>query len=118
MLAFTDDLLKAGLEGDPAAGKLLAQATGRAFTGCKKSAAMPSAFHAFRGQIEPLDAPRDANQTERLEWDVRRGMSSILNHPWIPANGPDAVTVRGFIYDVDTGKLEEVSYPGPMGSIG
>jgi carbonic anhydrase len=26
--------------------------------------------------------------------------------------------VRGFIYDVDTGKLEEVSYPGPMGSIG
>ena len=31
---------------------------------------------------------------------------------------PDAITVRGFIYDVDTGKLEEVSYPGPMGSIG
>jgi len=26
--------------------------------------------------------------------------------------------VRGFIYDVDTGKLEEVRYPGPMGSIG
>jgi carbonic anhydrase len=26
--------------------------------------------------------------------------------------------VRGFIYDVDTGKLEEVAYPGPMGSIG
>jgi carbonic anhydrase len=26
--------------------------------------------------------------------------------------------VRGFIYDVDSGKLEEVSYPGPMGSIG
>lgn len=30
MLAFTDDLLKAGLEGDPAAEKLLGQATGRA----------------------------------------------------------------------------------------
>jgi hypothetical protein len=29
MLAFTDDLLKAGLEGDPAAGKLLGQATSR-----------------------------------------------------------------------------------------
>ena len=28
MLAFTDDLLKAGLEGDPAAEKLVAQATG------------------------------------------------------------------------------------------
>ena len=118
MLAFTDDLLKAGLEGDPAAEKLLGQATGRAFTGCKKSAATPSAFHAFRGQIEPLDAPRDEKNMERLAWDVRRGMSSILNHPWIPTIGPDAVTVRGFIYDVDTGKLEEVSYPGPMGSIG
>jgi carbonic anhydrase len=118
MLAFTDDLLKAGLEGDPAAEKLLGQATGRAFTSCKKGASMPSAFHAFRGPIEPLDAPREAKQMERLAWDVRRGMSSILNHPWIPVSGPDAVTVRGFIYDVDTGKLEEVSYPGPMGSIG
>jgi len=93
-------------------------ASGRAFTSCKKASAMPSFFHAFRGQIEPLDAPRDAKNIERLSWDVRRGMSSILNHPWIPTSGPDAVTVRGFIYDVDTGKLEEVSYPGPMGSVG
>jgi carbonic anhydrase len=114
MLAFTDDLLKAGLEGDPAAEKLVGQATGRAFISCKKCAATPSAFHAFRGQIEPLDAPRDAKNTERLAWDVRRGMSSILNHPWIPTTGPDGVTVRGFIYDVDTGTLEEVSYPGPL----
>ncbi len=118
MLAFTDDLLKAGLEGDPAAEKLLAQATSRKFTSCKTSASMPSAFHAFRGKLEPLDGPRNKEQTERLEWDVRRGMSSILNHPWIPTSGPDAVTVRGFIYDVDTGKLEEVSYPGPMGTFG
>ena len=118
MLAFTDDLLKAGLEGDPAAEKLLGQATGRAFTSCKKCSAAPSQFHAFRGPIEPLDAPRDAKNMERLAWDVRRGMSSILNHPWIPTSGPDAITVRGFIYDVDTGKLEEVTYPGPTGSIG
>jgi carbonic anhydrase len=118
MLAFTDDLLKAGLEGDPAAEKLLGQATGRAFMSCKKCSATPSQFHAFRGPLEPLDAARSAKQTERLEWDVRRGMSRILNHPWIPTSGPDAVSVRGFIYDVDTGKLEEVSYPGPMGSIG
>lgn len=116
MLAFTDDLLKAGLEGDPAAEKLLGQATSRAFTSCGKSASTPSAFHAFRGPIEPLDAPRDAKNSERLAWDVRRGMSSILNHPWLPTTGLDAVTVRGFIYDVDTGKLDEVNYPGPMGS--
>ena len=118
MLAFTDDLLKAGLEGDPAAEKLLGQATSRSFTSAGKSAATPAQFHAFRGALEPLDTPPNAAQTERLEWDVRRGMSSLLNHPWIPTTGPDAVTVRGFIYDVDTGKLAEVSYPGPMGSIG
>ena len=118
MLAFTDDLLKAGLEGDPAAEKLLGQATGRAFKSCQKCASTPSQFHAFRGQLEPLDGARNAKQTERLEWDVRRGISAILNHPWVPTSGPDAVTVRGFIYDVDTGRLEEVSYPGPMGSIG
>lgn len=118
MLAFTDDLLKAGLEGDSAAESLLGKATGRSFVSSRKSSVSPIAFHAFRGPIEPLDAPRDARNTERLQWDVRRGISSILNHPWIPTAGPDAVTVRGFIYDVDTGKLEEVSYPGPLGSIG
>ena len=118
MLAFTDDLLKAGLEGDEAAEALLGQATGRSFVSCHTSSAMPSAFHAFRGELEPLDSPRDEKNTTRLEWDVRRGMSSILNHPWIPTEGSDAVSVRGFIYDVDTGKLDEVSYPGDIGSIG
>ena len=117
MLAFTDDLLKAGLEGDSAAEQLLGQATGRTFISCHKSAATPSAFCAFRGAPEPLDAPRDEKNMERLAWDVRRGISAIMNHPWLPTDGPDAVTVRGFIYDVDTGKLEEVSYPGPLGSI-
>ena len=118
MLAFTDDLLKAGLEGDEAAANLLGQATGRDFVSCRTASASPSAFHAFRGQLEALDSPRDDNNTARLQWDVRRGMSAILNHPWIPTEGPDAITVRGFIYDVDTGKLDEVSYPGDMGSIG
>jgi carbonic anhydrase len=118
MLAFTDDLLKTGLEGDPAAEKLLGQATGRAFASCNANSATPHAFHAFRGAIEPLDAPRDAKNIERLAWDVRRGMAAIHSHAWIPVKGADAVSVRGFIYDVDTGKLEEVSYPGPMGSFG
>ena len=63
-----------------------------------------------------LDAPRDAQNNGCR--DVRRGMSSILHHPWVPTSRPDAVTVRGFIYDVDTGTLEEVSYPGLMVSIG
>lgn len=116
MLAFTDDLLKAGLEGDPAAGKLLSQATNRNFVSCGQHASTPSSFHAFRGTLEPLDGPPDDKSLERLSWDVRRGISAILNHPWIPTSGDDAISVRGFVYDVDTGKLAEVSYPGAMGS--
>ncbi len=118
MLAFSDDLLTAGLEGDDAAVQMLSQATGRTFRGCNAHAAHPAAFHAFRGAPEPLDTAPNETNLERLAWDVRRGISAIKNHPWIPAEGPHAVTVRGFIYDVDTGKLDEVSYPGPMGSIG
>ena len=118
MLAFTDDLLAAGLEGDSAAVQILSSATGRTFTSPKTSSAGPAAFHAFRGPLEPLDSPRNAKNVERLEWDVRRGMAAILDHPWVPATGPDSVTVRGFIFDVDTGRLEEVSYPGPVGSVG
>lgn len=116
MLAFTDELLASGLEGNPDAEKVLAQATNRAFTGCGKCSASPAAFAAFRGRPEPLDAAPSAESLKRLEWDVRRSISAILNHPWIPTEGPDAITVRGFVYDVDTGRLDEVSYPGPSGS--
>jgi len=118
MLAFTDDLLKAGLEGDPAAASLLSKATGRDFVPLGKSSSSPSAFFAFRGSPEPLDRAHGAESQQRLEWDVRRSISAIVTHPWIPTTGPDAVTVRGFVYDVDTGALSEVSYPGPTGSIG
>jgi carbonic anhydrase len=118
MLAFTDELLRAGLEGDPVAESMLGRATGRDFVSCNVASASPPAFHAFRGTPEPLDAPPSEQTIARLEWDVRRGISAIVNHPWIPTSGPDAVSVRGFIYDVDTGKLGEVSYPGPMGGIG
>ena len=118
LLAFTDDLLKAGLEGDPAAGNLLSKATGRAFVTAKASSSSPGTFHAFRGPLEALDQEHNPQAQERLEWDVRRGISTIVNHPWIPTTGDDAITVRGFIYDVNSGKLSEVSYPGPTGSIG
>lgn len=118
MLAFTDDLLKSGLEGDPVAESLLIEATGRAFVSPASSSATPPAFHAFRGPIESLDGQPTPLSIDRLRWDVRRGMSAIYCHPWLPTTGPDAVAVRGFIYDLDTGRLEEVSYPGAMGSIG
>ena len=118
MLAFTDDLLRTGLEGDAAAAELLSKATGRTFTSPAKASASPLAFHAFRGPLEPLDAAPSPSSNERLQWDVRRGISALVNHPWLPTTGPDAITVRGFVYDVDTGKLAEVAYPGPMGSFG
>jgi carbonic anhydrase len=40
-----------------------------------------------------------------LEENVRRQVQRVKSHPWIPKNIP----VRGFVYDVKTGKLEEVS---------
>lgn len=118
MLAFSDELLKAGLEGDAGAGKTLRQATGREFHGCACSAAEPEQFHAFRGQLEPLDGATTDQSRQRLAWDVRRSISKVMSHPWLPMSGEDAVTVRGFIYDVDSGKLAEVEYPGPMGPAG
>lgn len=53
------------------------------------STAGPSAFHAFTN----------------LEENVREQIQNIRSHPWIPQSIP----VRGFIYDVKTGKLSEVA---------
>ncbi len=53
-----------------------------------KSAAVPAHFHSFTN----------------LESNVRRQISRIRSHPWIP----DRIPVRGFIYDVKTGRLNEV----------
>jgi carbonic anhydrase len=39
-----------------------------------------------------------------LEKNVRQQIQRVKSHPWIPAN----ISVRGFIYDVKTGKLKEV----------
>lgn len=47
----------------------------------------PNVFHAF----------------DDLETNVREQMQKIKSHPWI------TIPVRGFIYDVKTGKLNEVS---------
>ena len=40
-----------------------------------------------------------------LEQNVRRQIQKIRSHPWTPMSMP----VRGFIYDVKTGRLKEVS---------
>ena len=124
MLAFKDDLLRAGLEGDPNAVAALSGAVGRTFVSPGVSMADPAHFAAFRGGATPLDSDKnttDANghsNFTRLQWDVRRGLSRIINHPWTPTTGPDAVRVRGFIYDVDTGLLTEVFLTGAAGEMG
>jgi carbonic anhydrase len=50
--------------------------------------AVPSHFHAFNN----------------LEENVREQVERIKSHPWIPKQ----VAVRGFVYDVKTGRLHEV----------
>jgi carbonic anhydrase len=60
----------------------LHQATGTAAAG-------PVAFHAFSD----------------LDENVRQQIRRVRSHPWIPKDIP----VRGFVYDVKTGKLREVA---------
>jgi len=52
------------------------------------AAVAPSHFHTFGD----------------LEANVRQQIRRVESHPWLP----DGIPVRGFIYDVKTGKLNEV----------
>ncbi len=56
------------------------------------SAVEPVHFHSF----------------SELKENVRRQVSRVRSHPWIP----ETISVRGFIYDVKSGRLEEVAVPG------
>ncbi|HEX9136376.1 MAG TPA: carbonic anhydrase, partial [Nitrospirota bacterium] len=49
---------------------------------------VPETFHAF----------------SNLEENVRRQMAKVKSHPWIPRQIP----VRGFIFNISTGRLDEV----------
>ena len=53
------------------------------------SPAVPAHFHAF----------------DDLEENVRIQVERIKSHPWIPRH----IQVRGFVYDVKTGRLHEVA---------
>ncbi len=50
------------------------------------------------------DEPAHFHAFDNLEANVRLQMQRVKSHPWIPKHIP----VRGFVYDVKTGKLEEV----------
>ena len=51
-----------------------------------------------------VDAPVHFHAFSDLEDNVRRQIERVRSHPWIPQQIP----VRGFVYDVKTGKLREV----------
>ncbi len=49
-------------------------------------------------------APTTFHSFTNLEEDVREQMQKLKAHPWMPKS----VAIRGFVYDVKTGKLNEV----------
>jgi carbonic anhydrase len=51
------------------------------------------------------DSPAHFHAFDDLESNVRQQIQRVKSHPWIPKNIP----VRGFIYDVKTGRLSEVN---------
>jgi len=50
-------------------------------------------------------APANFNTFSDLAENVRRQVSRVRSHPWIPKG----ISVRGLIYDVKTGQLNEVA---------
>jgi carbonic anhydrase len=50
-------------------------------------------------------APVHFHAFSNVEENVRQQIQKVTSHPWIPKQIP----VRGFVYDVRTGKLQEVS---------
>ena len=49
-------------------------------------------------------APVHFHTFSNLEENVRQQIQKVKSHPWIPKH----ISVRGFIYEVKTGKLNEV----------
>jgi len=48
--------------------------------------------------------PKHFHAFDDLEANVREQIQRVKSHPWIPKNIP----VRGFVYDVKTGRLTEI----------
>ncbi|MGA9507499.1 MAG: carbonic anhydrase [Candidatus Sulfotelmatobacter sp.] len=54
----------------------------------------------------PSGAPTHFHSFDDLEENVRQQIRRVKSHPWIP----ESIPVRGFIYDVKTGALNEVKH--------
>jgi len=64
---------------------------------------LASRLRAETGKV-PISPARFLTFTD-LEENVREQIRKLRSHPWIP----ESLGVRGFIYDVDAGRLAEVS---------
>ncbi|HSM87263.1 MAG TPA: carbonic anhydrase [Candidatus Limnocylindrales bacterium] len=53
----------------------------------------------------PAVAPVHFHAFGDVKENVRRQVARVRNHPWVPKHIP----VRGFVYDVKTGRLEEAA---------
>ncbi len=59
----------------------------------------------LRKKMGPLlEEPLPFHAFDNLEENVRAQIRKVKSHPWIPKDIP----VRGFVYDVKTGRLQEV----------
>ena len=63
----------------------------------------------FRDRLQQVTgtatiAPATFYAFSNLEENVRQQIQKVKGHPWVPKH----ITVRGFIYDTGTGRLNEV----------
>lgn len=49
-------------------------------------------------------APEQFFTFSQIDENVRQQMQKLRSHPWIPS----AITLRGFVYDVQSGRLREI----------
>lgn len=74
-------------------------------TGCGMLTFQDADFRAAIEQDTGIRPPWAAEAFADLEGDVRQSIARIQASPFIPHKG----SVRGFVYEVETGKLREVS---------
>lgn len=60
----------------------------------------------------PAVSPAQLHGFSNIEENVRRQAQKLRSHPWIPKSIP----IRGFVYDVKTGRLNEVTADRAIGA--
>jgi len=100
----TDDVLRSAIVSTNVLGTreiMVINHTGCGMMGCTD--------HGLREQLtskygKPEHAPADFHAFTELNSHVREQVERLRAHPWIPAD----TVIRGFTYDVQTGRLHEV----------